>query len=310
MGVLLLLPLAVFTPLAFLEHGTIRWAEEGAAAATGFWLVVIVTLVMSGATAQIMGVVAESWTVDELRSSRKSGWHLVNGLKLRAVADIDHVLVGPTGIVVLDTKWSADAWPTGAGESSFMANRLNNAVQQVHDNSVDVSLHFKAKKLGASVRAAVVVWSPMTQTGLQTFAIGDVTVIPGPALRTWLAATPQGDLEQDTVRQVWIAIARHADSRDRRDVAEAAPPQATLWQIFLRWVIQPFSGVLASIYLLALTYRGHRWPIGLGGTVLVLAIGLAALRIPMLRRTALAWTAVASLSAAVLLVGAAVAILQ
>lgn len=68
---------AALAPLAILEHGGIRWATVGASAATGFWLVVLVTVVAGGASSQLMGLVGEGWTLDELRPALRHGWRLV-----------------------------------------------------------------------------------------------------------------------------------------------------------------------------------------------------------------------------------------
>ena len=51
---------AAFAPLAVLERGGIRWATVGASVATGFWLVVLVTVVAGGANSQLMSLIGRA----------------------------------------------------------------------------------------------------------------------------------------------------------------------------------------------------------------------------------------------------------
>src|SRR5579859_5197607 len=96
-------PTAVLSPLAIVEHGTARGALLGAGAVSGVWLAVLVTLLCSGAAASVMAAAAEEWTAVDLRRLRRRGWRLVNGLQLRDQADIDHIAVGPAGVLVVET---------------------------------------------------------------------------------------------------------------------------------------------------------------------------------------------------------------
>jgi hypothetical protein len=52
---------------------------------------------------------AECWTADELRRLRRRGWRAVHNLHLQS-GDVDHVAVGPGGVVVVETKQSDSNW--------------------------------------------------------------------------------------------------------------------------------------------------------------------------------------------------------
>ena len=67
----------------------------------------MVVITLSGTILRARAV-GEQWTARELRSLRKRDWHLANGLLLRRVADIDHVVIGPGGVLVIETKYSSD----------------------------------------------------------------------------------------------------------------------------------------------------------------------------------------------------------
>ena len=63
-------------------------------------------LMASGASGATLGEAGEEWTSNELRRLRRHGWKFVNGLQFR-VGDIDHVAVGPDGVVVIESKWTS-----------------------------------------------------------------------------------------------------------------------------------------------------------------------------------------------------------
>ena len=86
-------------------------------------------LALSGTVARGMGATAEMWTASELRRHRKHGWLIINGLALEG-RDIDHVLVGPGGVVVVESKWSADGWDLRTPDRALVK-----AVDQVVTNA-------------------------------------------------------------------------------------------------------------------------------------------------------------------------------
>lgn len=69
--------------------------------------------------------------------------------------DIDHVLVGPGGVIAVETKWSADGWTLDPPESRLMA-----AVDQVRNNARDLRLwrpELRSADAGTT-RAVVFLW--------------------------------------------------------------------------------------------------------------------------------------------------------
>lgn len=177
-------------PFVLWQGGASGWIFLGAMSASGFWLAVLFTVLVSGTAAQLMGVTAEEWTVEELRPSLRRGWRLVNGLKLRGDADIDHIAVGPAGVVVLETKWSAEGWPLGDPSDSFMKDRLARASEQARQSRRAVAAHFSRELGGAPVRAAVVLWSGTSTdaTSAELTNGSDVTVVRGSALKRWIGS--------------------------------------------------------------------------------------------------------------------------
>jgi len=72
-------------------------------AATVSMLALWVTLV-TGTAYRSMGATAEEWTASELRPLRRRRWRVANHVALGR-PDIDHVLVGPGGVIAVETKW-------------------------------------------------------------------------------------------------------------------------------------------------------------------------------------------------------------
>ena len=127
------LPLIVFLPMAYVSHGVTRGLVIGAGAIGGLWLASFLVLLESGAATAVMGAVAEARIEQDLKSVRSRGWRVVHGMRFPGHGDIDHVAVGPAGILVIEGKWSADSWPLD-GSGGFMAHRLAGAVSQARTN--------------------------------------------------------------------------------------------------------------------------------------------------------------------------------
>lgn len=70
----------------------------------------VVVLEVTGTAAVQMGSIAEQWSASELRPLRKQGWRLINHFLLTGFGDIDHLLVGPAGVIVAETKWRSSGW--------------------------------------------------------------------------------------------------------------------------------------------------------------------------------------------------------
>ena len=220
--VLALLVVAGFLPGALTYEGNARWFLMGTGVATAFWIAVIMVLVLSGTVGACSGLLAETWVADEPRRMSRHGWRIVNGLSLRANMDIDHIAIGSSGVLVVETKYSEHAWPVGIAGDQFMANRLADAVAQVSRNAKDVARHedFKRAIGGAPVRPVLVVDSsePPPDGAREWIEIGGVTIVRAPHLRRWIRTLEDDALDAEIVVRVWTELAKHADRRGERDV--------------------------------------------------------------------------------------------
>ena len=245
------LPPAIFSPLALLYDGALRGGIIGASLVAGPWLATTCVLLFSGNAASVAGVVAEEWTASELRPLQRKGWRLVNGLKVRGDSDIDHVLVGPGGVVVVETKWSSDPWQTGRGGNSFAANRLARAVEQTRRNAADISTQLGRVLGDTPVRAVLALWSPVDAMDLEAHdEAPGVHVMAGARLRSWVESLEDLHLDTDAAGALWLALDKQARVRDERDVGRgfSAP---TIGQLLSRWVWQPSGGFVVAVYGMA-----------------------------------------------------------
>lgn len=287
------LPLGL-APLALFEHGGLRWAMWGVLAASGFWLAVMFVVVGAGTMGELMGVSAEESTIAQLRTLPSATWRIVNGLRLGA-GDIDHVAVGPAGVLVVETKWSAEPWPIGLTTGDrFMQERLAEAVEQARRNARQVRAHhyFRTKIGDAPVRALVVVWSASlpVEGSPEWDTVDGVDVVRGRSLGTWLETLDGHSLGADGVEAVWGEMAARAAVVDRYDDERLGPRRPTLGRMLSRWGLEaPIGLVLAAYSVAGLVGLGLRGWALIIAEVVGLVLGLRARLSRFLRWAALGW---------------------
>jgi hypothetical protein len=97
-------PPAAVTWLALGTHGAVRGALFGIAGTTGVALAAVTAVIVSGVGNPWMGAAAESWTAKELRRLRRHNCHVIHGLRIRGLADIDHIVVCPNMVLVVENE--------------------------------------------------------------------------------------------------------------------------------------------------------------------------------------------------------------
>ena len=101
---------AVFTALmAWLSGREAAFFFAGMFVGLGIAAVIFVAYV-EPVTARLQnGLDGESNTADQLRRLRRKGWRAVHNIPLKN-GDIDHVAIGPGGVVAIETKSSSAEW--------------------------------------------------------------------------------------------------------------------------------------------------------------------------------------------------------
>jgi hypothetical protein len=269
----------------------------GAWTATVIWIGVLGVWQMSGVGHLQLGRYAEQWTAQELRGLRKHGWLLINNAKLKKW-DIDHVLIGPAGVVVVETKGGRTEWSDPRWEQ-----RLRQAAQQAARNAGDTRRLIRNITRDAPVRSAVALW-PSDKAERREF--DGVEVVPGLELREWIESLPAGALSDRQITETWDRIAGTVEDRDRHDLDVEGPPPRSL-EDWGNEIVQHVAGAAAGLLLLGPAIQFGGVPYGL---LAHLSIGasaaVAARRVPAVRRLlngVAVGTACAMLVLAVVLVG-------
>lgn len=273
---------AALMPTPFMRGLTIGGFTVAGAAALWSW-----TVQVTGTAPVMMGDVAEQWTAGELRKLRSRGWRLVNHFVL-AKDDIDHVLIGPGGLYVVETKWSASPW-----QSDFGQARLRDAITQASANARSIRLWHPIRSADVPAKAVVVLWGGGVQDWAESEQIRDIgasTVVAGPALMRWARGSMPDGLSSDKIATIWNALAAQVTRRDPlEEVAHPVPP--SLGELLARAGIVVGFAVVGILFLGQLTrVTSSGWVILGVGAASVLP-GIAATRFARLRLAGWGWIA-------------------
>jgi hypothetical protein len=292
---------------ALAVHGPfLRGVILGAGVAATLAGAAIMVLMLTGTAATGMGAVAEQWTASEIRALKRDGWLVVNHLLLKR-RDIDHVLIGPAGVIAVETKWSSSGWDVVPPSALVLA-----AIEQVKANAHDLERwHFVHRQGIAAVQSVLFLWTA-AEVGIPEpgapVPVNGVTVITGTrsALkwRETLTTSPTS-LQPAVVRQLWRDVAEQTRVRDEHQARESPQPPsygAMYWS-----AVGAFLAVIASMSLSAqLAQLGHWWTLALG-EVAATVLGVLACRIKILRVPSLGWIAAAVFGLIIALASAVVA---
>jgi len=155
---------------------------------------------------------------------REHGWKLINHFVLGR-GDYDHVLVGPGGVVLVETKWGGTQWDVDGREVAF---RL--ALEQTGRNAKQLALWSGLTKHGRpQVEPVLAVWGPPARN-LRDIPVrrhgSGVVVLSGDRLQAWLLQRGRDQLGADQVKAIWNEIDEHAVRRDERERTSRPMPRS------------------------------------------------------------------------------------
>lgn len=272
--------LALFGVAAVFANGPLqRGIIVGAGVTLTACAVAALVVLTSGSAPLMMGELAERWTAQELRPLREHGWKLVNHLGLGS-GDQDHVVVGPGGVVLVETKWGGTPWDVDAKDAFF-----RRALEQTARNARQLALwHGVAKHGRPNVEAVLVVWGPAART-LREHPVrrhdSGVVVMSGDHLRDWMHRRGRDRLSTSQVDGVVREIDRHLVRRDQRERVMRPMPRslAEMVQATAVGLGLAAAGVVLTSWLLRFVESLVLW----------LAIGLALLGASELARRRSRW---------------------
>lgn len=176
----------------------------------------LIFLVFTGSTRYLSGAYGEDNTRDVLRRARRKRhiWGWIDNLEVQS-GDVDHVVVAPSGIYAIDSKWHA----TDLSESILHADAA-----AARAAARRASLIMRSARLQTlDVQPVVVIWGRW-QRDLQNDAhvVDGVEVLKGLHLRNWLAERSSGTISAEHADEV-LAKLRKFKAR----VDPTRPPQAS-----------------------------------------------------------------------------------
>jgi len=266
----------VLLPMAWTQPEWFREFFIGAWTASIVWIGVLVTWQLSGVAHLQQGELAEHWTVQALRPLTKSGaWELINHVLFRTW-DIDHVLIGPAGVIVIETKGGNSDWTEARHHQ-----RIQDAARQALDNAGDTRRLLRPDIQGAPVHAVVALWPARKE--LSTQEIDSVTVLSGHRLREWVESLPQDRLSAEAGTAAWRRIADHLDRRDAHDLEVQGRPPRRLQQLAFDFVQYPVGLLLGSALVPpSLSFR-YPWDVAAVLALVGLSV-IAARSVPAIQR--------------------------
>ena len=251
-----------------------RWSRgfvAGAWLATVIWFLAFLVVQSSGTAPTMMGATAEQWTAQELRRLRRRGWRVVSHT-MPTYGDIDHVAVGPGGLVVVETKWKSD--PTASDDSAF----LRADCEQVRERARLMRLTLQNRLRGAPTRPVIVYWGPgaLSNGGPDPVDVDGVTVLSGPILRRWLDSIDDGPsavMDREAINSAWETLAGIARDTDRRELGPEAPAPRPPMRHLIDLAIGLTTGLIA-FFTACLLFRWLGMPVLLPAATVLAGAGL------------------------------------
>lgn len=181
-------------------------------------LLVVVPVIGSGSLSHLWGLSGESATAAQLgrRRHRRQGWMTVHGLVFNGT-DVDHVAIGPGGVLVVETKWvSSHPW-------KIVGDRIDGPVrdplQQARRNAARVGNVLADPRRGGmqvEVHPSVVVWGPgMPVVAEGHDVVGGVLVFTGGEIGRLHAWLDQRRLEPEVVQRLQTLLTDFAEQQLR-----------------------------------------------------------------------------------------------
>jgi hypothetical protein len=272
---LLVIPCLAIAPSAYFLKDELRGFLLGATVAASVGATWYVISVFSGSATSWMGEQGELWTNDELATLQKHGWMIAHGVRLREFGDIDSVAIGPGGLVVIETKWSSDAWDTTSRK-----RRIVEAADYLVDAATPLKNVLKRGTGTVPVYRVIALWpSPDTAPG----AGGrDVVVLPGLELGSWILQRERV-VEDEQIAAGWAILEGHMRARDRRD-----GPIPLTSDDYVRIAYEWIYGVIGGGLLVTLPALSRDSSVTLLGMPVVLVGTLVVRRVARLHRVATA----------------------
>ena len=248
----LILPTALMALIPFQIPEVERWILIGVMGASGFWLDVILVILWSGIAPTVMGIEGETLTAEALDDFAGKEWSLINGLRFKNSGDIDHILIGPAGLLIFESKWSGQRWPMELRPTGYLGRQVSWAIKQVKMNRDDLCRQFGDAIGDIPIYQVCVLWSGEDSSSDDKYFYREsVFGIRGSELADWLRELPKNVIKESTIRRVRTPIETFAHERDREDVLKYGPFRPSMDKLFMNSLFLPMIGFFVPAFALA-----------------------------------------------------------
>lgn len=184
---LLLLYVVAVAGLCLLERKLIDGyglgLAQGSTIATGYFLIARLFHMQTGAIWHLAGIHGENNTRDILKGARRREdiFDWIDNVEV-AGGDVDHIVVAPSGVFALDSKWHLRS--TDDATLSRDTERAVAAARRAR-------LILRSEGILADVKPVVVIWGNTSSTAIEAGIDREVIVLRGRQLKSWLRRPEQ-----------------------------------------------------------------------------------------------------------------------
>lgn len=179
-----------------------------------WWVREMAEILAAGAERDRKGANGEEFTASVLRPLLRHGWRVVHDIEYFGTGNVDHVLIGPGGVIAIDSKYTTEKlWVTPKaiggsrsnfiGQAKYAAGLADRALQELGLGHL-------------TVEPALAFWGP----GAPTIEGGYITiqntlVLDGPSAASWRGALLAREqvLDQQTTRHVAAQLKNFVPAR-------------------------------------------------------------------------------------------------
>jgi hypothetical protein len=165
-----------------------------------------------GSASYRVGAQAEEWTSAELRQL-PAPWRVEDHIPFGNRFDVDHVAVGPHGVLAVETVWTSGHWNAAAAKPDrFLVAKID----QTRRNARTIRSLMLTPVGRPPVIPLLVCWGPhVAKIACGAIWINDVLVTVGAQADEWLPTFNDDTLNEATIDRAWAVLQCHVELTER-----------------------------------------------------------------------------------------------
>ncbi len=197
---------------------TVNGFVLGVTLACGLWMGWLLFDRADGSRNFRLGATAEREVAAELDRLTKEGWHAVHGIRFEGQYgrpfDVDHVAVGPGGVIAIETKYTSTK--IACGDTSRW---MHDAIRQAERSSDRIRLLLRSLHFDVHSRPLVVISGPLVSTAGAQGTDPNAAAVRVDQLRPYLHHLPKV-LDTFMVDGISEALGAFADAQPTDDAPD------------------------------------------------------------------------------------------